>query len=62
MVHDFAKAKGSGLGPEHHLVKFAGLLYGVTEYGGAQEGGAFFSFDPQSGAFEVSIRIRQHIR
>jgi uncharacterized repeat protein (TIGR03803 family) len=53
IVHSFADEAGNGNQPADHLVKQGKLLYGITNYGGAAEGGTFFSFDPHTSAFNV---------
>jgi uncharacterized repeat protein (TIGR03803 family) len=53
VLHSFADEAGNGNQPADHLVKQDKLLYGITNYGGAEEGGTFFSFDPNTGTFKV---------
>jgi uncharacterized repeat protein (TIGR03803 family) len=42
-----------GLGPLGGLINVGGLLYGTTEYGGANKDGIVYSIDPTSGAETV---------
>ena len=59
IVHSFADVQGNGNQPADHMVKQDGLFYGVTNYGGANEGGTFFSFEPRTQAFKVLYEFGQ---